>query len=76
MGIASLRGDAGGKADRADPFQLHRSVMIMGSDIDPRPAGSDPDPVALRIAVAVALAVAFVVALVLVGEGWWVSPND
>lgn len=47
----------------------------MGSDIDPRPDGSDPDPVALRVALAVAfaLAAAFVVATVLVGEGWWVS---
>jgi hypothetical protein len=71
-----IRGNASGKADRASPGQLHRSVLIMGADIDPRPADSDPDPVALRIAVAVALAVAFVLALVLVGEGWWVSPND
>jgi hypothetical protein len=70
-----IRGNASGKADRADPFQLHRSQLIMGADIDPRPAGSDPDPVALRVAVAVALAVALVATLVLVGEGWWVSPN-
>jgi hypothetical protein len=76
VGAVGVRGDASGQADRADPFQLHRSQLIMGADIDPRPADSDPDPVALRIAVAVALAVAFVVALVLVGEGWWVSPND